>query len=449
MDATPGPSAPPPPPPPPPSTTGSGIAVAAGKAAAKPLPKTLIVVVVIVVAAAAVLGGLFAAGVFNSGSKSSSSPGGGGGSGETFSQAASAAAGVTGSVSGGPWTLVGGVGTVLANAVTVNQTLLNSSASASGCHSHLLSQASSVTSIPSTSAAPTSGDSDAWVVWYSNASLGILEVAVFAGTATPILVESTYGSCETSVTSVSLPSSFVNSPSAASTAYSNGGSAWIASWPTYDIEEILVPGTNITVGSSTTFLPSTWEVTFTTCNLGAEDGSTLGGQAASQFTASIYSSNGTFERGTTTSTACATSSHGGGGGGGGKSKLSSCVGFFGQENVTATTYWNNGTAVCASVSTLTVGDLTVTVENNTTHAAVATTGFVLEVENVSSGAVLSVYNFGTNSWNATGVAVFSDASVENYFVLVTPASMAGENIVFTATASAPATGSLALALGGF
>lgn len=419
---------------------------------------------VVVVAAAAVLGGLYAAGVFStSSSPSSSGPGGGGGggggsgSGETFDAAASASNATISSAppAGGPWTLIGGVAVVIGSSITVNQTTLNQTASEGNCNAHLLSTASSITAIPATSPIkPASGLSNAWIVLYSNSTFGVLEMAVFGGTATPVLTTSTYGSCGHTIDALGLPSGYENSPTAASDAWGRGGDNWTALYPDYDIELILAPGVTETTGGITTSVPGAWAVSYTTCDLGSGTGKTLNNEAVSQFNVAFYGQNGSYAYSSTTAIACPVthsgSGGGGGGGGGGKIDLSSCygVGVFSQENYTSSQYWNNGTPICAiEANALTSGGVTVSIENNTTKTAVSTTGFVLQIQNYSTNAVLAVYNFATNSWNNTKVSIFSpyDYSV---FVLVTSSSMLGNNIVFTATPSGPATGSVSSPLGG-
>jgi len=269
-----------------------------------------VVAIAVVVVAAAVVGGLFATGTLHlssASSKSTGSPSGGSGAGESYSAAASAAAPTVSSVSGGPWTLAGGTGVVIASSVTVSSAELNATAAGGGCKPQLLAGASAITTIPATTSSASSGDSDAWVVWYVDASYQVLEVAVFGGVATPVLTLSVYGGCASTLTGIALPSSYVDSPSAAATAYKDGGSAWIGAWPNYDMTEILVPGATVTVDDKPTSLPSTWEVSYTTCDLGSGTGATLGGQMPAEYTVSINASSGAFIRGYNSTTACPSS----------------------------------------------------------------------------------------------------------------------------------------------
>jgi hypothetical protein len=440
---------PPPPGAPPPAWTSPPPSAKAGKSSRK----LLVIVVAVVVIIAALLGGLWAAkvGPFAPASSSSSSSPPPSSSGETYSAAAATATPSASSVGGGPWKIAGGVSVVISTSITVNSTALNSTAAGAGCHARLLSQASGITSIPGTSASASSGLSNAWIILFANASIGILEVAVFNGVATPLLTLSIYGGCSTGVSAVGLPSSYVDSPAAASLAYNYGGSAWVKAWPSYDLEEILVPSISVTFGGHTTTENATWEVVYTDCNLGADDGTTLGSyQSPAQLTVSINATTGAFVRALNTTTACASASSGGGGGGGGGGKpslSSSCYLPFSEESSTPPpTYWNNGSLIC-TIKALTGADVTVSIENSTTSSPVSTTGFTLEVMNETTLAVVSTYNFGTNTWSSPG------ADVESlygplFWVLVTSATMAGNKIVVTATASAPATGSISGVLGG-
>jgi hypothetical protein len=410
------------------------------------MSKTVIVIVVaIVVIVAVVLVGLFAAHV---GPFSTSGSGGSGGSaGESYSQAASAAQATTSSVSGGPWTVAGGVGVDVSTAVTVNQTELNSTASGTGCQSHLLSGASAITTIPASSASASSGLSNAWIVLFSNGTLGVLEVAVFGGSATPLLTEGNYGGCSAGIGSLSLPTGYLDSPAAATVAYNDGGSAYAAAHSAYSLEEILVPTVGVDLGGNTTVISSSWEITYTDCDLITEDGSTLGGQLPAQFTASINATTGLLSSALNATTACPIAHYGGSGGNHNpKPTLSNVTDLiaFSQEHYMGT-YWNNGTFI-TSLTNLTSGDLTVAIENNTTSAPISTSGFTLQITYGAGGPVNASYDFTTNTWNDTSVPVGSFSS-SDIWSLITPMKMAGYKIVLIATPSAPVTGSISDALG--
>jgi hypothetical protein len=439
----------------PPSATSSTLTPPGGAGPAptpKPMMKIGIVIAVgVVVVVAAVLGGLYAthSGPFQA--NGSSSPGGGGGSGETFSQAAALAQPSTSPVSGGPWTLVGGVGVVTSSAITVNDTTLNTSFAGGLCQPHFLSSESSVTSIPSTSTSGSSGTTNAWLIIYANATAGALEVAVFGSVVAPVLTIAVYGSCGLGASALSLGANYVNSPAAETTAYNEGGSTFVAAHPSYNVEEILVPTVTEKIDGITTTSGSTWEIAYTDCNVAADDGATLGGAAPAQFLASINATTGTFIRGIDSTTACASSGGAGGGGGGGgggnaKNTFSNVTEafFFSQQHTSKTSYWNNGSLV-TTVTNLTAGEVTISIENNTTGVAVSTTGMTLQIVNISL-AVISVYSFTTNTWNNTAISV-GNALTLTVFALNSTASLKGDKFVVTAIGSAPVTGSVSAVLG--
>ncbi|MFZ0830962.1 MAG: hypothetical protein WCB18_07580 [Thermoplasmata archaeon] len=426
MSITPAPVASPPPPPtwtPPP--------------AAKPARRLLLVVVAVVIVAAVVLAGLYFAGIgpFAFAKTKSSSGNNGSGTAGSFSQAAATAKPSVSSVNGGPWTLVGGIGIQVTTAVPVNTTDLNATSSGGGCGAKILPAASSVTSIPSSSSAPSSGLTNAWIILYANATNGVLEVAVFSGTATPIITLGIYGGCATGVTGLSLPSGYIDSPAAGQAAANAGGSSFQAKYSAVDVEYILVPSVTTSFGDVS--ISATWDVEYTTCDLGADNGKTLNGASPAQFIASINATSGTLIQSENTSAACASAS---GSSGGGKTPLSTdCYTIPFQEQYVGSTYWNNGTLAC-SIDTLTAGDLTIAVENNSTSAAVSTTGFTLQIYNFTGMVVVSTYDFATNTWSTPGTPV--GFSFYDEWVLTTPSSMVGNKLVVSATSSAPVTGSV-------
>ena len=410
--------------------------IQAATKAAKPFPKMLIIVVVIVVAAAAALGGLFAAGVFNTSSSSSSGGGGGGGSGETFKAAVTTATPSANGVAGGPWTVIGGSGVSLSSSITVNETLLNESFDF-GCQTKALPGVSSITSLPGTTAASSSGQSNLWVVIFSNASGDALEVAVLNGVATPVLTLESFHTCEESTPLLSLPSTIEDSPSPAAAAWTDGGSGYAANHSAYDVELIVL---NVSLWGPT------WVITYTNCDP-TDSGATLDGNSPAQFTSAFYAVNGTLIFKENGNSACPKpTGSGGGGGGGGKPNLDTCL-VAGYEENDTTIFYNNESLGCYTITGLTSGDITVSIENNTTLTKVSTTGFTLQIVNTSSSGSLASYDFGTNTWSSTTVPLTGSHSYFNWFVLTSSKSLAGDRIVFTATASAPATGSVYHALG--
>jgi hypothetical protein len=415
---------------------------------APPAPKPkmnmgIVVAVVVVVVAAVVLAGLFAAGVGpfhlnNSGAGGGGGGGGGSGSPQTYSQAAATAQPTTTSIAGGPWTLAGGVGVVTPTSEAVNTTTINATLAGGLCQPHFLSTASSLTSIPSTSTSAASGAANTWVIWFANSTVGIAEVAVFGGVATPVLTVGVYAGCSVGASGVSLPSDSVNSPAATAAAWSSGGSAFTAAYASYDLEDILVPSVTLNFGGKVETSAASWEITYTTCNLGAEDGTTLAGEPVAQFTASLNATTGTLIRGLNATEPCSGS---GGGGGGGKPTFASVEGaFVASQQHRGGTYWDNAPLI-TSLDALTTGDLTANIENGMTNATFSTAGMTREVVNGTNFVVYSVYNFTTHAWNDTSVTVGAGFST-NSFTLISPIRLKGVKFVLTATAAAPVTGSV-------
>ncbi len=416
------------------------------------MTKILAVVAAVVVIVVVILVGLDLGhvGPFSTSGSGTGTPGGGGGSGQTYTDAVATAQPSTSSVPGGAWTATAGISVDVATSHAVNSTDLTSLSSGAGCGAKLLSSSSSITSIPSTSTSASSGTSNAWIILFSNKTLAVLEVAVFSGTATPLLTLTSYGSCVSTTNALSLPSPLVNSPAAALVAYNSGGSAFISAHHLYDLAEILTPTVTISFGSFKHVLPAAWEISYTTCNMGADDGTTLGGEVAQGFVASVNASTGALVRALNESTVtCPSATPGGGGGGGGaKNTLKNVTYVFvlSQQHAGPGAFWNNGSLV-TSLSSMTVGDLTVAIENNTTGAAVSTSGITLAVIGGFSFAVLSVYDFSTNTWNNTAVGFGTSASATHILSINSTMSLKGDKIVLTATSAAPATGSVSAPLG--
>ncbi len=396
----------------------------------------------VVVVLAAVLVGLYAAkvGPFAPSTSPSSSSGGGSGAGETFKAAATTATPAAATVSGGPWSLVGGTGVQLSASVTINQTLLNESFDF-GCHTHALPGAATLTSFPATTSSSSSGDSNLWVVIFGNSSGYALEVAVISGVATPVLIVPSFQTCGTSSGLLSLPSDIEDSPSPAAAAWSGGGSGYAANQSTYDVEMIVL--------NVTGFGGPVWVVTYTNCNPSEPtSGATLDGKSPAEFTSVFDAVNGTRVYATNTSTSCpvlsgSSSGGGGGGGGSGKPSISGCEMISIPENITGT-YWYNASAVCPfNVTKMTTGDVSISAVNNTTGLAVSSTaGWSLVIQNVSTYPYVNVsqYNFATKSWNDTTYPILALGD-SDYWVLTTPTNVSGDRLVITATSSAPCTGS--------
>jgi len=412
----------------------------------KRVPKVLVIVVVAIVVVAAIIVGLWAAGVgpfakSNTSSTGSTPPSG---SGETYYAAANTANSSTSGVSGGPWTIAGGIAVVLTSSFTINQTELNESFDF-GCGGHILSGASSLTGYPGTSSAPSTGLSNLWIIVYANSTGGALEVAVFGGVATPVFTLESFQSCAVGGGTELLPFTPVNSPTVAAAAWAADGPTYAAAHSAFDTEMILVPPEETSHGLA---LFPVWVVTYTNCNP-TSNGATLDGNPAAQFTAEVNATTGKFMNGLNSTIACPVLHGGGGGKGGGKASIDGCQMVSIPENVTGT-YWTNASVECPfNVTKMTTGDVTISAVNNTTGKPVSTTGWSLVVQSVSSFPYVneSHYNFATNTWNDTTYPILALTGDSDYWVLTTPTNVSGDRIVITATASAPCTGSFDWYLG--
>jgi hypothetical protein len=400
----------------------------------------IVVVIAILVAALAVT---------KTGPFSTNGTGGGGGggvsAGETYAAAASGTSSSTGSVPGGPWTAIGGVGISEPSSTSLNSSWKTQEAAGLGCPTKLLSGASSITVFPGSSSSASSGSTPAWIILYSNASGGLLEVADFSGTATPLLTATSYGGCiGGSTVSAALPSNVIDSPAAAAAAMSGGGNVFASSHSSFFVEYILVPSVTDSLGSPK-FTQSTWEVTLTNCNPSGTSSTTSYGKAATDFTASINSTTGAVIRAETYPAllGCTGTITGGKGTFASKATLITEYQANNSFSTTPTAWYNNATFGGVSLS-LTLADFTVKVENNTTGTPISTTGLTLQVMNGTKD--MADYNFVTNTWTNSSTPY---GGLLSTFVLVLTSSMnmSGDKMVVTATASAPVTGSISWPIG--
>lgn len=191
------------------------------------------------------------------------SPGGSAGlsGGSSYAQAEAEANRSAGTVAGGPWNLVAALG----YAPAASQQTSTSSAVGSGCKATPAGVGPIPTSvtIPGFSGSFSSGDATWWGMFY-RASSGseFLIVEVLEGTATPLAVAS--GACVSEFANLTaVPSNVVDSPVAASAAWTEGGSAFrsVHSGLALNLEMALVGGGTYS-GSP---LGPTWFVDYSPC----------------------------------------------------------------------------------------------------------------------------------------------------------------------------------------
>jgi len=401
------------------------------------------VVVIVVVIAALWAGGV---GPF---SKSST-----GGSVETLATASGQAqSAADGQSSGGSWTLESAVGFLAPVSGSENISSLSALASESGCTFKWASGAPQTISVSGSSVSPSSGEASAWIFSYYGSS-EILDVWESGGSAYALFSLSGGDCALLSDLTVSSSSSTPNSASVAAAAWADGGSAFASNHTggvstTYDY----TAATSISVDGFTDTTPGSWTVSLSNCNDFASTASTFDGKAGSTFSVDVNVTTTIATDPTVTPTTCSSGisglggSSGGSGGSGGSSVAFSSnaeASFPFETNNSAGTYYNNGSLIVfGSGITLTLGELTVSIENASTGSAVSTSGFSLAYLNIETSAVDATYDFTSNTWSDASLAVGSTYEFE----LVTPHSMAGDQIVFTASSSAPVTGSVSSTIG--
>jgi hypothetical protein len=404
----------------------------------------IIVVVVVVIIAIVLIAGLYAAGV---GPFSTSGSGGSGGvAGESYSTAVTQAKPAASSTSGGPWTVVAGIGVNAPNTLKVNATSLNSVSGS--CTEKVLAGASGITSLPGSSSAVSTGTTPIWIIEFTNSSGAILEVAVLGGTATAVLEESAYGSClGGSVATVSQPSTVVDSPAAASAALAAGGTAYLNQHSGVFAEYVLIPTEIDTIlGTSTLVTSASWVIVLTNCNPSLTSTTTTDGKTSAQFIAYINATTGVVSHTLTTSSGCAGST-GGTGGGGTNVLLTHCPAIIADLIQMGTgPYSLNGSMDCTGFSPV-AGDFTVKLENATTLSSVSTgsiTDFEIVNYTLSGNFTLdSTYNFGSNTWTNPSAEI-GNLSGPNEFHLDSTSSLGGDVVLLTSTSSCPFAGSIVL-----
>jgi hypothetical protein len=417
----------------------------------------LVVVGVIVVVVIVALAGLYAAGVGPFSKSGSGSPAGVGSAGpETYSQAAAQASSASSGVAGGPWTLEAGIGIISPISLSSNASNLNNSGD--GCTQKVLPGDSVVTTFPSTNAAASSGTTTTWLIELSNASGWTLDVAVFGGTATPLTEQLGFGSCESGLSeTASLPAGVIDSPAAASAAMAVGGDTYASGQSSYFVEYFLTPTVQLDAFGSKTTTPGFWLVSLTNCDPSRPGGSTTDGNPSAQFTAELNATTGKLISSENSSIGCGGTGKtipggGGGGGGGGKPTFLAATDTITEyqqnnSNTSNLVWYNNATFGAVSgveATSLTLANITVQIENNTTGAVLPTTGWTLQLTNFTT--IVSTYDFGTNTWSHPGQKYGNDLS-PYWFELNTSTNMTGDKIVWTATATAPVTGSISSPIG--
>lgn len=342
---------------------------------------SVLVVVIVLVA------GLWAAGV---GPFSRTSNGGGD---VTFSEAASSAEAAAQSQPGGPWTLAGGEGLLTEASVSENVTNLTGAfGSEDGCSSTLLAGVGTQLSLPGSTASASAGTASGWSILFLG-SASLLLVAVIGGSATPLL---TIGGSSCEIFSVgakiALPSGYVDSSTAASDAYSDGGSAFASNHSTFDTTFEIAGATSFTFEGVHISEPATWTVEMTNCNLGSGSSATLDGAAASEFEAQLNATTGAEISAKTEATTCAgTSSHS-------KTSIGSvlALGTINEASAGKLTWYNTSVAMAAEGMVWSDTEFEVeTAAGSEVHGVL-----FLNATNELGSCLDAVYEFSDSSWSA-------------------------------------------------
>ncbi|MFZ0699193.1 MAG: hypothetical protein WAN74_03260 [Thermoplasmata archaeon] len=225
----------------------------------------------VVVVVVLVVGGLFWLGVFSSGSASgiSTNP--------PYSSALGAASSTVHGASGGPWTIVAGVGIALASNVTEPATNISNEFDTSGCIFAWQGAPPTLVTFPATPAQATPGTAGAWAFVSTNPSLSALVTVVTDAGAVNLFTIS--GSCAADFALLSsLPGNAVDSTHAAASANTAGGTTFLIAHP----EAARVYA--IAAAGPLAF----WDVTYSTCPLISNPNAT-----GLQFNLTEYASTGT------------------------------------------------------------------------------------------------------------------------------------------------------------
>jgi hypothetical protein len=211
-----------------------------------------------------------------------------GGNGQTYSQAEATAAAAASGYSGGGWIPAIAFAFALPSAISMSTGLANFTESCPG--SWIGSEPSSI-EIPATSSSAPPGASAAWFFYFGQASTGSVLVAdVLSGTAT--LLYSGTGGNECATFSVLTAVGIVDSSVAVSVANTNGGSAFLSTYPDA-LRTFEVVGGYVEYG----FYPA-WNVTYDNCGVSQTSGTAL------EFSAVINATNGDLISTSTGMTEC-------------------------------------------------------------------------------------------------------------------------------------------------
>ncbi len=386
--------------------------------------------------------------------------GGGGGQGETFSQALAKANSSLASAAGAPWEFLLSVGWQSGTSGTIPTANLTAEANSTGCTGTLQPGVGSTITLPSTTVAATSGTTNSWVFDYANAT-DLMIVFVFGGTATPtMLVSGAPGSDCASPLSISgfnltFPSTYANSPAAATAAYDfdGEGADFTANHSAYDVAYEFRTQISDTVLGHRVTLAANWTVDLSTCDVAAANGSTLDDEAPAQLNVSVNGTSGVATSYALHSYGCPTGWFTSGSGNTTTNTTptfnESAVLFFSAQTHAGSKYWNNATFYYFGNGTLYLGNFTAEIVNSSTLLPISSeSSDTLKFYDNTTGTNLATYDFLSTpgAWNHPDVAA-GNLSEDDIFEIISDASLAGDALLLTATSGSPITGYLSADMG--
>ncbi|HZY69477.1 MAG TPA: hypothetical protein VFF67_00670 [Thermoplasmata archaeon] len=344
----------------------------------------------------------------------------------TFSQAESAAATSSGSVSGGPWSAIAALGVQSSSARSVTVSTTNLSGPVAGCVGTTLRPVSSL-SLPSSAGSFAGGLSGAWVVLLHNGTGAVLVVLVADGVSTPVYLASGGGLCQLIGSDLaSLPSGVIDSPTAVRTALDAGGSAFLAAHPRANLTMEILGGIAV-FGFSTN---PTWQVQIADCPAYSFNDTVA---TAPAFNATIDAVTGSVRATHNATVSCR-------GLGSARTPLGTALAVAPPTAATAGPYcWYNA-SIQSAADGLTLGDLEFQFADRS-GIVVPDRNWTLNVVGIS-GSSLAAYGYvpGTWVWTTASRVVVTDQMTIELYSSNTP--LAGENMVITGTG--PFSGSISV-----
>lgn len=360
-----------------------------------------------------------------------------GGSAQSFSQARASAQAAADNYAGGPWTLVAAAGAVPSASMSlpIDSTVGNytsGSGVSGGCSFSALAQGNLTIG---GSQNVSGGLSHEWVFLFKSTGGGALFVSDNDGSVQ--LVGTLTGSvCSTVFGEIgAIPSTVVDSTTAAATVGADGGYAFLRAHPGANTTVEIIGGVSL---FGVTAIPAEWLFSYSTCPINLGGGPTTTTGSGADFVANVSITTGAVLGATTGS--C--------GSGLGppppptEPAIGSDLAFSGVAEASAgATHWYNASVVYAS-GTLTYSDLqfgVVSASGAPVSLAVPTLRFLS-----TTGGTVATYDLTTGSWSTGGPGLIG-SGVSLALSTTTDLTAAGDTLVVTGTPGI-ATGTIVLSI---